>query len=245
MVYKIRNKGFDIFSAATSTRVHPAKKTKIGLDLTRLVTLQVQQTRFTGMRIKHGYRNISRSCKQFLMGDRLLEQCCILQLKWHFFRPMHYQSPIENSFYIVSFRLFYNSYFSCYFRVVPSLIWLTVITPSSPIINIHSSFKCMKNITSSFVYLTQRLTRLDLLILKHVWKKWLKRELNNWITKKERPSVGMTIKISTAKSREKRELNITSNSIPRISLVTSQTTLKSEDHSVLLPNELSKVNEIY
>ena len=41
MVYKIRNKGFDIFSAATSTRVHPAKKTKIGLDLTRLVTLQV------------------------------------------------------------------------------------------------------------------------------------------------------------------------------------------------------------
>ena len=78
MVYRIRNKGFDIFSAANSTRVHPAKKTKIGLDLTRLVTLQVQQTRFTGMRIKHGYRNISRSTKQFLMGDRLLEQCCIL-----------------------------------------------------------------------------------------------------------------------------------------------------------------------
>ena len=73
MVYKIRNKGFDIFSAATSTRVHPAKKTKIGLDLTRLVTIQVQQTRFTGMRIKHGYRNISRSTKQFLMGDKLLE----------------------------------------------------------------------------------------------------------------------------------------------------------------------------
>lgn len=102
MVYKIRNKGFDIFAAATNPRVHPAKKTKIGLDLTRLVTLQVQQTRFTGMRIKHGYRNISRSCKQFLMGDKLLEQIVILSIKEHFFRPMYYKSPIENSFYIVS-----------------------------------------------------------------------------------------------------------------------------------------------
>ena len=82
-----------------------AKKTKIGLDLTRLVTLQVQQTRFTGMRIKHGYRNISRASKQFLMGDKLLEQCVILSIKEHFFRPMYYQSPIENSFYIVSIRL--------------------------------------------------------------------------------------------------------------------------------------------
>ena len=102
MVYKIRNKGFDIFAAATNPRVFPAKKTKIGLDLTRLVTFQVQQTRFTGMRIKHGYRNISRSCKQFLMGDKLLEQAVILTIKEHFFRPMYYQSPIENSFYIVS-----------------------------------------------------------------------------------------------------------------------------------------------
>lgn len=102
MVYKIRNKGFDIWAAASNPRVHPSKKTKIALDLTRCVTLQVQQTRFTGMRIKHGYRNISRSCKQFLMGDKLLEQAVILTLKHHFFRPMYYQSPIENSFYLVS-----------------------------------------------------------------------------------------------------------------------------------------------
>ena len=52
------------------------------------------------MRIKHGYRNISRSTKQFLMGDKLLEQCVILTLKQQFFRPMYYQSPIENSFYL-------------------------------------------------------------------------------------------------------------------------------------------------
>jgi hypothetical protein len=106
MVYKIRNKGFDIWAAAANPRVHPSKKTKISLDLTRCVTLQVQQTRFTGMRIKHGYRNISRSCKQFLMGDKLLEQVVILTLKDHFFRPMYYASPIENSFYLV--RILYN-----------------------------------------------------------------------------------------------------------------------------------------
>ena len=34
MVYKIRNKGFDIFNAAQNTRYHPMKKTKLGLDLT-------------------------------------------------------------------------------------------------------------------------------------------------------------------------------------------------------------------
>ena len=70
------------------------------MDLTRCITLQVQQTRFTGMRIKHGYRNISRACKQFLMGDRLLEQLSILSIKYQFFRPMHYASPIENAFYL-------------------------------------------------------------------------------------------------------------------------------------------------
>ena len=34
------------------------------------------------------------------MGDKLLEQVVILTLKDHFFRPMHYASPIENSFYL-------------------------------------------------------------------------------------------------------------------------------------------------
>ena len=105
MTFKIRNKGFDIFAAATNPRVHPAKKIKTMFDLTKHVTMQVQQTRFTGMRIKHGYRNISRATKQFLMGDKLLEQAVILTLKHHFYRPMYYQSPIENSFYLVSIPL--------------------------------------------------------------------------------------------------------------------------------------------
>ena len=34
------------------------------------------------------------------MGDKLLEQVVILSIKHHFFRPMYYKSPIENSFYL-------------------------------------------------------------------------------------------------------------------------------------------------
>ncbi len=100
MVYKIRNKGFNNTAAALNPRVHPAKKTKIHADLTRYITVQVQITRFTGMRILHNYRNISRACKQFMMGDKILEQLMILTIKEHYFRPMYYRSPIENSFYL-------------------------------------------------------------------------------------------------------------------------------------------------
>jgi len=34
------------------------------------------------------------------MGDKMLEQVIILTQKYHFFRPMYYASPIENSFYL-------------------------------------------------------------------------------------------------------------------------------------------------
>jgi hypothetical protein len=62
--------------------------------------MQVQITRYTGMRLLHNYRNISRASKQFLMGDKILEQLMILTIKEHYFRPMYYRSPIENSFYL-------------------------------------------------------------------------------------------------------------------------------------------------
>ena len=100
MVYKIRNKGFNNTVAALNPRVHPAKKTQIHADLTRYITMQVQITRYTSMRILHNYRNISRATKQFLMGDKILEQLMVLTIKEHYFRPMYYRSPIENSFYL-------------------------------------------------------------------------------------------------------------------------------------------------
>ena len=100
MVYKVRNKTFDIFNAANTVRAFPAKKTQVAFDVEAHVTLQVHITRFTGMRILHNYRNISRACKQFMMGDRFLEQLMILQRRQHYFRPMTYNAPIENTFFM-------------------------------------------------------------------------------------------------------------------------------------------------
>ena len=102
MVYKLRNKGFNNFNAAQSVRVYPAKSVNTDFDMAAHITLQVHITRYTGMRILHNYRNISRATKQFMMGDRFLEQLMILSLRENFFRPMHYQAPIENNWYLVS-----------------------------------------------------------------------------------------------------------------------------------------------
>jgi len=87
---------------SNNVRSFPAKKTQTNPDLSQHVTLQVQISRFTGMRILHNYRNISRATKQFMMGDRFFEQLMILTLREHFFRPMMYKAPIENTFFMVS-----------------------------------------------------------------------------------------------------------------------------------------------
>ncbi len=73
MVYKLRNKGFVNWKGAGSFRAYPAKKTDLTTCMDQHVTFQVQITRFTGMRIMHNYRNISRATKQFMMGDRFME----------------------------------------------------------------------------------------------------------------------------------------------------------------------------
>mmetsp|Transcript_149 Transcript_149/g.271 ORF Transcript_149/g.271 Transcript_149/m.271 type:complete len:162 (+) Transcript_149:23-508(+) len=101
MVYKIRNKGFGaVFSGTGNVRAYPARKTMVNPDLSTHVTLQVQITRFTGMRVLHNYRNISRATKQFMMGDRFFEQLMILTIREHYFRPMYYKAPIENTFFL-------------------------------------------------------------------------------------------------------------------------------------------------
>lgn len=106
MVYKIRNKGFVNWKGAASARAYPARRTDTTPYMDQHITMQVQITRFTGMRIMHNYRNISRATKQFLMGDKFLEQLMILQLKEHYFAPMRYEAPIENTFFMVSSALF-------------------------------------------------------------------------------------------------------------------------------------------
>ena len=100
IVYKIRNKGFVNWGGATSPRIFTARKTKTTLDISRHVTLQVHLTRYSGMRLFHNYRRISRAWKQFLMGDKISEQLAILVLKYHMSRPFSYQTPLENNWYL-------------------------------------------------------------------------------------------------------------------------------------------------
>ena len=103
MVYKIRNTGFTTpFTAAASARVLQMPKQQMNPEMGRHVTLQVQISRYNGMRIFHNYRNISRATKQFLNGDAFLEQLMILMLRNEFYRPMSYEAPIEQSYMIVS-----------------------------------------------------------------------------------------------------------------------------------------------
>ena len=66
------------------------------------VTLQTHITRYTGLRILHNYRDISRATKQFMMGDRFMERIMILTIKEHYFQPMYYKAPIEQMFFLVS-----------------------------------------------------------------------------------------------------------------------------------------------
>ena len=103
MVYKIRNKGFNNFG---TVRAFPAKKTQINVDLRTHVILQTHITRYSGMRILHNYRIISRTGKQFIEVDSFLEKIMILTIREHFFRPMYYKAPIEQTFFLVS-------YFNC------------------------------------------------------------------------------------------------------------------------------------
>ncbi len=100
MVYKIRNKGFFIPHGVNHPRVDLFKKVRYPSDLSGFVTIQVQPTRYTWMRALHNYRNISRASKQFLMGDRLLEQLVIMTIRGQFFRPSQFKSPIYATPYL-------------------------------------------------------------------------------------------------------------------------------------------------
>jgi len=240
MVFKIRNKGFDIFAAATNPRVHPAKKTKTALDLTRLVTIQVQQTRFTGMRIKHGYRNISRSCKQFLMGDKLLEQCMILSIKHHFFRPMHYKSPIENSFYIVSNNLYSQLFIFLYnFREEPSLTWLIDTTPYSLTTSTQCSLISTNSTTKCLEWHTLRTIRLELMRRRTASKNLSPKRRSRSTAKKASLLAGTIIKTFISRLRQKSVRSITSHWPRKARLEISLTTLKLGDLSALRSDPLN------
>lgn len=139
---------------ANNARAFPAKKTQVNVDLSAHVTLQVQITRFTGMRILHNYRNISRATKQFMLGDRFFEQLMILTLREHFFRPMMYKAPIENTYFMVShdrdhpIKPMLTKDLIDLYRDVPWLTLLTVTTLSSPTTSTLCSFQLTLSTTA-------------------------------------------------------------------------------------------------
>merc|ERR1711934_109201 len=101
MVYKIRNKAFGaFFSSGASNRILFLPKQQLNPEISKHLTLQVQITRFNQMRTLHNYRNISRATKQFLNGDKMLENLMIMTIQGQYYRPNHYKAPIEQSYMI-------------------------------------------------------------------------------------------------------------------------------------------------
>lgn len=232
MVYKIRNKGFNNTAAALNPRVHPAKKTKIHADLTRYITMQVHVTRYTGMRILHNYRLMSRASKQFLMGDKILEQLMILTIKEMYFRPMYYRSPIENAFYLVSTLTSRSHTF--HYRVELLLTWLTDTTLSSLTTNILYNYLAMKNTIDS----SEAFTILQKDKNSKIWVKESIRsqliELQDSILLKVNRCLLMISKTSTSRLRESWDRRLTWTWQPDPRTERFRTTSKSEDPLVLL-----------
>ena len=126
MVYKIRNKAFGaFFSSGASNRILYLPKQQLNPEISKHLTLQVQITRFNQMRTLHNYRNISRATKQFLNGDKMLENLMIMTIQGQYYRPNHYKAPIEQSYMIVSSRIsLYQVLTLCWYYIGTYFGWL-------------------------------------------------------------------------------------------------------------------------
>jgi hypothetical protein len=97
MVWKIRSKTAFTFDKGTQ-RYITGKFKQINLNnLHELPAIMVKTDRYSPVRITHNYRNISRACRQFLLGDPYAEQLMVLVLRTEFRWPLdNIKSPIEN-----------------------------------------------------------------------------------------------------------------------------------------------------
>jgi len=97
MVWKIRSKTAFTFDKGTQRYVTGKFKQLNLNNLHEMPAILVKSDRFSPVRIAHNYRNISRACKQFLLGDPYAEQVMILMLRAEFRWPVdNIKSPIEN-----------------------------------------------------------------------------------------------------------------------------------------------------
>jgi hypothetical protein len=97
MVWKIRSKTAFTFDKGTQRYVI-GKFIQLNMNsIHELPAIMVKTDRMSPVRIAHNYRNISRACKQFLLGDPYAEQLMVSILRNEFLWPIkHIESPIEN-----------------------------------------------------------------------------------------------------------------------------------------------------
>ncbi len=106
MVWKIRSRTAYIFERGTQRYITGKFKQLNTNSMQETPLILVRNDRYSPVRIAHNYRNISRACKQFLLGDSYAEQLLILMLRSEFLWPVdNIQSPIENYKPIVIFHL--------------------------------------------------------------------------------------------------------------------------------------------
>ncbi len=97
MVWKIRSKTAYTFDKGLQRYNTGKFKVLVLNNIHELPAIQVRTDRYAPTRVTHNYRNMSRACKQFLLGDPLAEQLMITMLRIEFLWPVrNIKSPIEN-----------------------------------------------------------------------------------------------------------------------------------------------------
>ena len=97
MPFKIRNRGHYSFGNHPQfSRMTDFKGNRDLIHAERILSYLGPTTRYADMIILHNYRGISRSFKQFSMGDRLLENSFILEIKNLYNIPNTFKAPLKN-----------------------------------------------------------------------------------------------------------------------------------------------------
>ena len=195
------------------------------------------------MRILHNYRNISRATKQFMMGDRFLEKIMILTIREHFFRPMYYNAPIEQTFYLVSIQnILINNCLPC--SQEPWPISPTDITLSSQTTSIHFKSPPMESTTSSCrTSMTKQRLNATRMKLRSSREQLMQERLHS-TKQRESLYLSMTWVKSTSRWEAMPVQGTTWPSILPTRLEKSMTTLKFADHSAQLHSEWTKNNKV-
>jgi len=107
MVWKIRSKTAFTFEFGHHRYITPKSKGIPMEIINEIPIFNVKTDMYSQIKIIHNYRNMSRACKQFLLGDPVAEQLMLTILRTEILWPVkNIKSPIENYIPIVSIFIF-------------------------------------------------------------------------------------------------------------------------------------------